>query len=305
MEVAAGARPCAGGLWLHTFCCERGGFQDDLGPPVSREAALRRFAGVPTILASPFSPYWVEETTYGTERCEALQDLVGTERQHALVRFAHGAVASLAICCDDVDFLQRFALAIASTNLKNFPEPARQVSSGWDASEPREDEARRGGAGPCRFGAAAAEGKKLDDDPKDVEGWMRLGPLMHRMAPMIRLGAAEACFRGLNAWVVAPHFPYRVRRTSFGTAECRAWCEEARAEAGGLTVIVGLDRAYPTWIAVCGRSARGLSHRRGLHDYVSREDWAARPLDDERAWIERRMADEYATTYVKRWWPAS
>ena len=44
-------------------------------------------------------------------------------------------------------------------------------------------------------------------DPSDVEGWISCERLMTHMGPMMRLSAAEACFRGLEAMVVSPVFP--------------------------------------------------------------------------------------------------
>ena len=144
----------------------------------------------------------------------------------------------------------------------------------------------------------------LADDPADVDGWIKFEFLNMHMESKIRLSTAEACFRGLSAMVVSPTFPFRVQTARFGSAECRAWCLEARAKTGGLTVILGLDRAYPTWIAICGRREDAQSNQRGMHDYIYGQDWITHPLKDERSWIKSRLGDEGASSYMKRWWPA-
>ena len=314
-------------FWLHRLCCKRGTFVDDLGSPLSQEAALSRFLGVATLVASPLSPFWLEETFYGTAEAEALCALLGTERLHVLVNLERGGVTSIAICHDDVAFLQRLADAIASTFLRYFPRRNRvwpsegSSGSGSDSDAPpdcdsdasadecvafhsRSPEEQRCLLGDTSERAHGGAQVASSDDPADVEGWVAIKHFSLNMGPKIRLSAAEACFRGLPAMVMSSEFPYRVRRTQFGSAECHAWCLEARAKTGGLGVILGLDRAYPTWIAIYGRNDdKPLTHQ-GMCDYIFRQEGTQRPLEDERVWIDRRVAGEEMSAYARRWWPA-
>ena len=77
---------------LHRMCCKYGTFADDLGPPLSQEAALSRFSGAATLVASPLSPFWLEDVVYGTAAADALCALLGTERLHLIVNLERGSV---------------------------------------------------------------------------------------------------------------------------------------------------------------------------------------------------------------------
>ena len=323
---------------LHRLCCKYGTLADDLGPPLSQEAALSRFSGAATLVASPLSPFWLEETVYGTAEADALCALFGTERLHVLVNLDRGSVRSIAICHDDVAFLQRLAHVIASTSLRSFPGRNRawpsesssesdgdsHASQDYDSDasadacvefhnlSPEKQRALLGKTSEkpptCELEAELAHGSvqvESSHDPADVEGWVSFEGFSIHMGPKIRLSVAEACFRGLPVMIRSLEFPYRVRSTRFGSAECRAWCLEVRAKTGGLSAILGLDRAYPTWIAIYGRSdGKPLTHQ-GMCDYIFRQEGTQRHLEDERVWIDRRVGGAEMSAYVRRWWPAS
>ena len=167
----------------------------------------------------------------------------------------------------------------------------RPRSTAEGAKKGQEDShADSGGGRASRPSGLSAE------DPKDVEGWFSLRYLTLAAGPMMRLSTLE---------IVSPTFPHEVRTSRFGSAACRAWCLEARrAASDGLTAIVGSDRHYPTWIAICGRSKSRPLDRGGLCDFVYDQE-AAKPHEDERHWIEHRLGScEDLTSYVQHWRPS-
>ena len=301
-----------------------GTLEDDLGPPLSHETAFHRFRGLPTLVASPHTPFWLKETIYGSPEAEALCGFLPGPRRCALLRIERGGgdVSGVAICRDDAAFAKTLANTIATTQLRFFPasdgDVADLVSSSSEEVEDLDSDDSCGeppasvaAKMACRRSSAVcfddpAALPACPEDPEDVQGWLSWRGFAMIAEPTVRLSTLETCFRGLSAFVASPTFPHDVRTTRFGTADCRARCLEAREANEGLTAIVGLDRYYPAWIAICGRSQSRPLDVRGLMNYVYSQE-AMKPQEDERQWIERRIGScecEDLSSYIRRWWPS-